>query len=425
MIVRFVNCLAAKISIKFEYIAEFYELYPFQNVTPMPAPTPLEQLLAVATQARTVSIGLPASESAYERRFAVTPEGAGALVARGFRLRMQAGAGECIHYPDHAYARQGVEVTDRAGAMACDIVLHLPAVTPADARLLRRGAMVLTLLHPARQDAQALRILLGKHVIALALDLVTNEQGRRPFADVLHEIDGRAAIAMASSLLADSVHGKGILLGGVPGVVPCEVMIVGSDIAARAAARSAVGLGAVVRMFDDDVYSLRDAMHELGPAVVASTLHTRVLSSALRTADIVVVTSTQRPFVLDEGQVRDMKRGVICFDISRGETPAFPGLPQIDLAMASPSDTDPSNPLRLCYINAGNAVARSAAMALSDTLLTLLADIITCDGASNALKLKPGLRDAAYTFLGKPVNERIARIVGVRAVDINIFLQFS
>lgn len=391
----------------------------------MPSPTPLEELLAVATSARSLSIGLPASESAAERRFALTPEAAGSLVARGFRVRMQAGAALCIHYADPAYASQGVEIVERREAMACDIVVHLPALTAADARMLRRGAMVLTLFHPAQQDERAVRILLERHVIALALDLVADGNGHRPFADILHEIDGRAAIAMASSLLADAVHGKGILLGGIAGVVPCEVTVIGSDLAARAAARSAMGLGAMVRMFDDDVYSLRSAMQELGLGVVASALHPRVLSGALRAADIVVVASTKRPVVLGADAVEEMKRGVVCFDISRSERPAFPSLPQVDLAMASPSDTDPDNPLRLCYINAGNAVARTAAMALSNTLLTMLADIVTCDGASNALKLKPGLRVAAYTFLGKPVNERIARLVGMRAADINIFLQFS
>lgn len=391
----------------------------------MPSPTPLEELLAVATSARSVSIGLPASESPAERRFALTPEAAGSLVARGFRVRMQAGAADCIHYADTAYTRHGVEIVERREAMACDIVLHLPALSAADARMLRRGTMVMTLFHPSRQSADALRVLLDKHVIALALDLMTDDRGHRPFADILHEIDGRAAMAMASSLLADSVHGKGILLGGIAGVVPCEVTVIGSDIAARAAARSAIGLGAMVRMFDNDAYSLREAVQELGPGVMASALHQRVLDSALRTADVVVVTSTDRPVTIDADSVASMKRGVVCFDISRGEQPALPSLPQVDLAMASPADTDPANPLRLCYINAGNAVARTAAMALSNTLLTMLADIVTCDGAANALRLKPGLRAAAYTFLGKPVNERIARIVGMRTVDINIFLQLS
>lgn len=388
-------------------------------------PTPLEELLAVATAARSLSIGLPASESAAERRFALTPEAAGLLVARGFRVRMQAGAARPIHYADTAYVRQGVEVVERRDAMACDIVLHLPALTAADARLLRRGSMVLTLFHPESQDPAALHVLLERHVIAVALDLICDDGGHRPFADILHEIDGRAAMAMASSLLADSVHGKGILLGGIAGVVPCEVAIIGSDIAARAAARSAIGLGAMVRMFDDDVYSLREAVQELGAGITASALHPRVLEGALRTADVVIATPTRRRCTIGADRVESMKRGVVCFDLSCGETPAFPSLPQVDLAMASPADTDPANPLRLCYINAGNAVARTAAMALSNTMLTMLADIITCDGVANALKLKPGLRVAAYTFLGKPVNERIARLLGQRMTDINIFLQFS
>ncbi len=312
----------------------------------MPAPTPLEELLAVATAARSISIGLPAAESMAERRFPLTPEAAGALVARGFRLRMQAGAATAIHYPDTAYTAQGVEIVERRDAMACDIVLHLPALSAADARMLRRGAMVMTLFHPARQDAAALRILLEKHVIALALDLVTDEGGHRPFADILHEIDGRAAIAMASSLLADSVHGKGILLGGISGVVPCEVTIVGSDLAARAAARSALGLGAMVRMFDNDVYSLREAVQELGPGVVSSALHPRVLAGALRSADIVVVTTTRPATVLDADAVAAMKRGVVCFDITDGTSPASPPLPRVDLAMASPADTARDCPMR-------------------------------------------------------------------------------
>lgn len=300
----------------------------------MPAPTPLEELLAVATRERSLSIGLPASENNAERRFALTPEAAGSLVARGFRVRMQAGAAACIHYADTAYVRQGVEVVDRRGAMACDIVLHLPALSVADARMLRRGAMALTLFHPVQQDAGALRVLLEKHVIALALDLITDEHGHRPFADILHEIDGRAALAIASSLLADAVHGKGILLGGISGVVPCEITVIGSDIAARAAARSAIGLGALVRMFDDDAYSLREAVHELGPGVVASAMHPRVLGNALRTADIVVAASTARPVAIGADAVEDMKRGVLCFDISRSETTAFPSLPQVDLALS-------------------------------------------------------------------------------------------
>ena len=102
----------------------------------------------------------------------------------------------------------------------------------------------------------------------------------------------------------------------------------------------------------------------------------------------------------------------------------FPSMPTVDLALASPCDNDPEA-RRVCYVNAGGAVPRTAAMALSNALLTLFDDILVADSALNAVRLLPGLRCAAYTFLGKPVSADVARQLGMRAVDINLLLQFS
>ena len=143
-------------------------------------------------------------------------------------------------------------------------------------------AMLLTLLHPSMQDPATIAVLLKRSITAIALDLVEDRRGMTPFADILSEIDGRAAVALASSMLADPTAGKGILLGGVTGIVACETTIIGSGIAACAAARSAAGLGATVRMFDNDVYSLRRAIRELGQQVIGSALHPHVLHNALR-----------------------------------------------------------------------------------------------------------------------------------------------
>lgn len=393
----------------------------------MVEPTPLEQAVRLMSGKRRVTIGLPAAASASERRFPLTPECAAMLAERGFELRMQAGAASVIHFSDDTYRCGGVRIVDRREAFACDIVLHLPAISPADAALIRPGAVLLSLLHVDRQDPVALKTLLQRHVIAIALNLITDDDDNLPFADILSEVDGRAAMALASSLLADSVHGKGILLGGVAGIVPCEVTVIGSDIAALAAARSAIGLGAVVRMFDNDVYRLRSALHELGEAnVIGSALHPRVFAGALRTADVVIATPTRYPLEIGLDVVAEMKRGVIAFDLSHSRTACiFPSLACVDLAEAAPADVAPGMQVRTCYVNAGSAVPRTAAMALSTTLLTLFDDIIVCDGVTNALKFNNGLRRAAYTFLGKPVNPDIARICGQRLIDINLFLQFS
>lgn len=391
----------------------------------MNVPTPLEQLVRSAVAPRQVSIGLPASLSDSERRFPFTPEAAAILVDRGFSVRMETGASRSIHYSDEAYARHGVEIVDRAATLRCDIVVYLPAISEADAQRLKRGALLLGFAHMSAQRPGAIKILLNKAVTAIALDRIGAANGRQPFADILREIDGRAAMAIASSLLADPVHGKGILLGGVAGIVPCEVTIIGADLAALAAARTVVGLGATVRLFDNDIYRLREVAEAVGPGVIASAMHPRVLLSALRSADIVIACSLKRPFEVGSDAVAEMKRGVLIFDLAHVDSPMFPSLPTVDLAVASPCDNPVDGKGRVCYINAGNAVPRTAAMALSNTLLNMFDDIIACDSAINALKLIPGLRQAAYTFLGKPVDATVAALVGARHVDINLLLQFS
>lgn len=388
-------------------------------------PTPLEQLVRTAVAPRQVSIGLPASLSPAERRFPLTPEAAAMLVDRGYTVKMEAGAAETIHFSDEAYTRHGVNIVDRAEAFRCDIVVYLPMVGENDARRLKRGALLLGFAHTESRSPAALRILLQRSITAIAIDKITDASGNHPFADILREIDGRASVAIASSLLADAIHGKGILLGGIAGVVPCEMTLIGADLAALAAARSAIGLGATVRLFDNDIYRLRDVTTAIGPGVISSALHPRVLHSALRTADIVIGCSMLRPLEISSEEVSEMKRGVLTFDLNHAASPMFPSMPTVDLALASPCDNGPASGQRVCYINAGGAVPRTAAMALSNTLLTLFADIIACHTSVDIIKTNPGIRGAAYTFLGKPVSVDVATLLGMRVVDINLLLQCS
>lgn len=392
----------------------------------MSSPTPLEQPCETGTRKRHISIGLPRCIDPAERRFPLTPEGAAQLSERGFSVRMEQGAAASIHYPDERYLAAGVEMVSRAETLSCDIVIHMAALNRLDAKGLKRGAMLLTFLKSATADAAAARVLLERHIITVALDMVEDEHGNTPFADILAEIDGRASMAIASSLLADADHGKGILLGGVAGIVPCETLIVGSGIAACAAARSAIGLGAMVRMFDNDVYSLRHTSQELGPWLVTSALHPHTLENALRTADVLIATPTATPFRLHNDVVATMKRGVLTFDLTAAaDGSAFPSMIPVDLAMASDYCGCAGTEGRICYVHAGSAVARTAAMALTNTLITFLAEVIADDGLSNALRLHKGMQKATLTFFGKPVNPAIARLCGTRNVDISIFLTLS
>ncbi len=392
----------------------------------MPAPTPLEQLYMAATAPRSISIGLPASTICADHRFPLTPEGAERLVERGFSVLMEEGAALPIHYADEAYARRGVHICRRGDTLRADVVVSLGHLSVHDARQLKRGALLLGLLYAEENDAAALRVLLERSVIALALENIRESSGRRPFADIMKEVAGRAAMSLASSLLADAVQGKGILLGGIAGVVPCEVMIIGSDMGAVAAARTAIGLGATVRIFDNDVYSLREALRQLGPGAIGSAIHPKVFESALRSADVVVAADAlTRDGRVDAPLAEVMKRGVICFDLTMRPGSAFPSLRLVNLNEAMPGDNPLGGPARCCYINAVNAVPRTLAMALSNTFVNMLDEILVCDGAPNALRLNASLRKGVFTFLGKCVNAETARVLGIRAVDIDFLIQYS
>ncbi len=386
-------------------------------------PTPLEQLLEISVNRRQISIGLPKSDNPADRRFPLTPEAAKILVDRGFVVKMQEGGAESIHYTDHRYQLCGVDITDRRDTLRCDIVISLSAIDPIDARQLRRGAMLLTMFDSAVQNERMLKFLVQNNITTVALDMVEDDRGNRPFSDILSEISGRASIAIASSLLADPEHGKGILLGGIAGIVPCEVTVLGSGIDACAAASSAIGLGAMVRMFDNDVYRLRSALRSLGAGVSGSALHPHVLQNALRSADVVIATDLKPGLTISSEVVDDMKKGVIVFDLHCIH-PTFPSLPQIDLGFGITVD-DLDGGMRPCYVHPENGVPRTAAMALSNSLLTMLNDFTACDGSVNAMMLNRGMQKGALTFMGKPVNVTVARLTGLRHVDIKLILQFS
>ena len=386
--------------------------------------TPAEQPCDVCTGRRSLSIGLPANESADERRFPLTPEAVAILVDKGMRVRIQEGAAAPIHYTDTDYQRAGAEVVGRDEALGCDIVAHIPVLSQADIRSMRKGAMLLTLFHSYAGDHAALTALLNRSVIAIALDMVEDCRGNMPFADILQEIDGRAAIAVASAMQSDPVDGKGILMGGVAGIVPCEITLLGSGIAACAAARSAAGLGAMVRMFDNDVYRLRSAMQHLGSTVIGSALHPHVLEGALRSADVVIATPMRHPVVVGSDLVDVMKRKVIVIDVTEVPGRVFPSLPQIDLAAGRLALADG----RRCCVNVSGRVPRTAAMALSNALITMFDDILDGagrDSGADMVRMLPGIRPAVFSFFGKLVNARMAASVGMRSTDLSIFLSLS
>lgn len=389
-------------------------------------PDQLEQLFKTKTGRRRFTLGMPRVSSPSVNLTMLTPEGASMLVSQGIEVKVEAGAGELIHYDDDRYARAGATIVSRAETFACDVVVYPAAPDVAEARTIPPHGVLLTLLTSPGANRESAQTLLSRNITVIALDNIRDERGNRPLADILGEVGGRAAVSLATAFLVDRVHGKGMLLGGVAGVNPCEVVILGSGMAALAAARSAIGLGAMVRLFDSDPYCLRKAISELGAAVIGSAMHPRVLGTALHSADVVIATRPARRFAIDDSVLDNMKQGVVIFDLDdhNGISGVFPTLKCVDAAHALSTALAPSP--RICLTNAACAVPRTAAMALTNDLVPIIDRMFgTGSGLQNVLKTDAGLRVATVFFRGRVVNPEVGIRLGAKVLDINLLLTFS
>lgn len=389
----------------------------------------LEQPLLADVRNPGITLGLPANPNNVERRFPLTPEAVDSLVNDfHFKVFIEKGAGHEIHYNDSAYASHGAILTDRTTALGCDIVISAAPLSSFDIKSMRRNAALWTLLRPSVMSRQMLEALNRKGIITLSLTSLAMADGHRPFHDILAEVEGTAAIVVAAGMLADSVHGKGILFGGVTGIIPCEIVIIGADTAGIAAARTALGLGATVRLFDNDPCRLRHAGNVLNGNIIGSSLHRKVYLHALTSADVIVNTlepDHTRPARIDSTEINILKKGALLFDLFGDEEPVFPALRQTDLSPAL--DSRPSLTERICFINPGSAVPRTTAMALSNTLMPLLQKLaVSADHTfMDAARMDPFIRTGLITFAGKLINRQAAEATGLNWIDPEILLRLS
>ena len=381
---------------------------------------PQEQLLGIKPGSRHLSIGLPAEHNGGEKRFPLTPEGVALLTREGFAVLIERGAGEGIKYSDLHYTEAGAQAVESGEVFRCDVVLKITPLKEEEAASIRPCWLLLTLLQPQYQSASVLKVLMQKRVTAVAIDRVVDDKGRYLFADILDEIDGRAAIVLASELLSNRSGGKGVLLGGVPGVAAAEVLIIGGGLAGRAAARAASGLGALVRIFDNDFYRLRATQLEVGPSVFTSNMHPHVLENAMRSADVVIGTEVPDRGRLGMNYVEMMKRGALLFDLCMDQGGCF----ETSSCSEAPCNKvyEQCGVLHYCLSSVGSAVARTASMALSNLLVPLLMELNDPAMLYGHIKTDDRLRNAVYLFGGKLTHKELSLRLGLPYYDMALFM---
>lgn len=385
---------------------------------------PEECLLRELSSKPRLSIGLPCENQAVETRLTLTPEGVAIVVEEGHSVYVQCGAGVPMSYTDMQYSEAGAFLVDTpAEVFGADIVLKVAPPTTDELMLMQDRSTVLSMLQLSNMSEECIRLMMKKRMNAIAYELIKDEQRSFPVMSSISEIEGSTAIAVAAELMSNASGGKGLLLGGVAGISPTEVLILGAGITGTVAARTALALGAQVKIFDHDISKLRKIQHYLGQQVFTSVIHPTVLIKSLASADAVIgnlryINGNER-FMVSEDLVKTMKPGSVIIDLSVDQGGCFET--SVCRNIKEPVFVK-HNVIHYCAPNISARVARTASMALSNIFAPMLLKIGNSGSVKAAITESRGFRNGAYLYSGILVNRPIANYFNIPYNDISLLL---
>lgn len=325
-----------------------------------------------------------------ETRFLLTPEACGLLTSAGISVRIEGGAGIDISFSDDAYAEYGAEITDRETALKADVVLSYTPLIASDIEKMVPGATLLCMMGDQLFRSETIRALLDRRITCGCLDNMYSINDEPVFASIVNEIDGRAAILYAQEHLSYLGGGKGVLLAGVAGINPCEVLIIGEGKDCFYAAKAAIASGASVTLLNNDIAMLQTARHFCGDMLTTLAIHPRVLYNKAKTADVLILGETTRPFEFPNKLNRVMKDSAFVMSFK---------------------DTHPSV-----------SVPRTVAMALSNVLVNFFDEMAIKNGFEGMLISSNGVQAGIVTYRGKLVDKLIGSFLHLPAVDIKMMI---
>ncbi len=385
---------------------------------------PQEEKLEIAQKFKKLVIGIPKEDNRIESRVPLTPEAVEILVNNGHEVIIESGAGNAANYSDKDYSEKGgFLIHDKRSVFQADIVLKVAPPTFDEIELMKGQQTIISSLLLSSQNEQFIQKLLSKKVTAIAYENIKDENDTYPVVRSMNAISGSTAVLIAAEYLSNAHGGKGVLLGGIAGITPAEVVIIGADTAAEFAIRAARGLGAVVKVFDNNINHLNHLQNLFGLHLQTSVFHPQVLLKALKSADVVISTCQQFEhnyrFYITEDMVKAMKKGSVIVDISVAygcsiETSEIRTL------------QDPSyvkhGVIHYSIPNLPSRVARTSSIALSNVFLPILIQTGQRGGIIKQLKEDKGLRNGVYIFNGILTNQYIGNFFGLPASDIDLLM---
>jgi len=385
---------------------------------------PKEELLETAVKNRRITIGIPSDKTEDEKRVALTPEAVNLLVESDNEVIIQKGAGLGANYTDKDYSENGAIISDSAARVySADAVIKVAPFSGKETDYLKGNQVVLSYLNVLKLDEETLSKLIRKKVTAIAFEKIRDDNGEMPVIESMSEISGITSLLIASEYLSNMHGGKGVMLGGITGVTPTEVVIIGANTAGEYAARAAIGLGSTVMIFDSSLHRLRRFQNLLGQRLQTSVFHPQVLKKALKSADVLIGAielEDLRPwYFITEDMIRNMKKGAVVIDLSidRGGC--------IETTECRPLKDPVYEKHGVIHFSAWNLpsrVARTASIALSNIFTPLLQKMADAGGITQLLKNDQGVRNGAYLYKGMLTNETLGQKFGIISKELDLLI---
>jgi len=385
---------------------------------------PQESMLEVKAQKNQLYIGIPKEVSFQENRIPLTPLSVALLVNNGHNVMLESNAGQAANFSDKDYSEQGALIVhDTRKIYEADIIIKIAPPTLGEIEMMKPGQILISALQISTLKSDCLQALLNKKITALCFEHLQDEGGSLTVVRAMSEIVGATSILIAAEYLSNVFEGKGLMLGGITGVPPTEIVILGAGTVGEYAARTAISLGAEVKVFDPSIYKLRRLQNNIGTRIFTSVVQPIVLEKAITTCDVAIgamrAEDGRSPCIISETTVSKMKRDSVIIDVSIDQGGCF----------ETSEITNHTHPvfrkydvIHYCVPNIASRVARTATYALTNIFAPILLDIGEQGGLKNVIWQNAGVRNAVYIYQGHLTSKYIGERFSIPTKDLDLLI---
>lgn len=385
---------------------------------------PQEEMLEVVRKKSSLQIGIPKETSIQEKRIPLVPDAVALLVNNGHEVIIETGAGEGCSFSDKDYSEAGGQIVyGTEEVYKANMILKVEPPTLEEIDMMQNGQLLISALQLPIQPKDFLKKLISKKITAVAFDFIKDPEGILPIVTAMSEIAGNTAILIAAEYLSNQRNGQGQMFGGISGVSPTEVVILGAGTVGEFAARTAVGLGASVKVFDNNIHKLRRLQTAVGQRLQTSIVQPKVLLKALKTADVVIGAISSKigraPIIVTEEMVKCMKDYSVIVDVSIDKGGC---IETSEITSHQAPVFNKHGVIHYCVPNIASRVARTASYALSNVIAPTIIDTGEFGGIDAMIRSYVGIQNGVYIYKGILTNKYLAETFNMPYKDINLLL---